>query len=366
MSITHTMESITPACKHFGTCGGCQLQHLPPALYATFKQQHIENALEHAKITPQRYDEIIILPPHTRRRGILKALRGHGSKIELGYFQRQSHQVVDVQECPLLDYTLTALFSPLRTLLKDILAPRQKAEIAILASQTGVDMALSYTPAPLDLSLLERLTHFAQTQDLARLRLNGEVIVTRKTPMVNFCDTLVEADALGFLQASNGADDALTSWLMKLTSSTPPKKAVDLFCGRGLFSHALATKATHVTAYDMDLPALTALKNSCKNKVPNIHTHQRQLFANPLKTSELNAFDFVLLDPPRAGAPAQCKELAASSVPKSAYVSCSPQSFARDAGYLIKGGYALTSVQGLDQFLWSQHIEIMGLFEKMQ
>jgi 23S rRNA (uracil1939-C5)-methyltransferase len=423
-------ERATPLCRHFMDCGACQLQHLSPTLYREFKKAAVTSPLWAHQVSPNNVDEPIIFGPRQRRRVVLKAQRTT-TGLALGYYRAQSHHIVAIDECPLVVPEIEALITPLRLFLTTFLLPLQKADIAILATITGLDVWLKLEPSfSLNLEQREHLVHFAYTHNLAQLGIGQEVIVTFRTPYIAFAKNRVEAHANGFLQASTAADHLFEtlidlfisgigvcdlsgtsgssfsemegSGLSKISrisrmsdmsgipdmsgisgisgmsdssisdlsgisgfSSGPSLRVADLFCGRGTFSFPLA-KYGHVEAYDNDSNALSALTKATKT-TPHFHlkAHYRNLFREPLNPQELENFDLVVLNPPRAGAIAQIKQLAQTQVPWIVYVSCNPQSFARDAALLTaKGSYALEKVTPIDQFHWSVHTELFAIFSQ--
>jgi 23S rRNA (uracil1939-C5)-methyltransferase len=352
-----------PPCPYFGSCGGCQLQHLPLALYHQFKKDQITAPLIVHKVSWGQLTEPIILGAHQRRRVIFKAQRTRNG-VMLGYYQRQSHQIVNIDVCPLITAKIEEFIRPLRLLLQSFLNTSQKAEIAVTDTLTGLDVVLKVPDgAPLDLSERENLTKWAGDNNLARLALNDETIVAFRTPLVEFANVKVEAEANGFLQASAAADQ-LMAQLLKEHIQGHNLKIADLFSGRGTLTFPLL-QLGQVDAYEMDGNALKALEKAARqNSSFKLKIHNRNLFRLPLQTKELDGMQVVVLDPPRVGATAQCKELAHSTVPQIIYLSCNPQSFARDAAILTEGGYLLEKVIPIDQFHWSSHAEIFGLFMK--
>lgn len=355
-------ESIPELCPLFGKCGGCELQGLSWEEYAHKKGTNIKASFERFDIPTSN-----IAPPHLlkgpwRRRAILKAT-ATSQGVHIGFYERKSHTVVDMRVCLVLVPEIVAFLPALRALLKGILSTKKSAEIAVLHTAMGLDVAITSKDLPtLSLNLIQKLTDFAGTWKLARLHFGGELVVQHHAPQVCFSNTWVDASASGFLQASDQADRYLTQSLLEVLPETCDK-AFDLFCGRGLFSFALATRTRSVHSYDNDEAALAALTRATR-RVPGspIKAHTRHLFNDPLSQKELMGAQVVVLDPPRVGALAQCRVLADSKVPLLVYVSCNPETFARDAR-VLQDTYQLRLVQPLDQFLWSPHIELMAVFD---
>ncbi len=235
-------------------------------------------------------------------------------------------------------------------------------DIQVTASEAGLDVDIrGHGPAGDKLRL--SLTEAAERLDLARLAMHGEVVVERRPPLQRMGRAVVAPAAGGFLQATVAGEDLLARLI---TSALPKAKRVaDLFAGCGPFSFRLAEKA-QVHAVESDKAAIAALTRGAgmTQGLKPISTEIRDLFRRPLLEHELNAFDAVVLDPPRAGAEAQVKRLAASKLAAIVYVSCDVGSFARDAATLIAGGYALEGVTPVDQFRYSAHIELVGVFRR--
>lgn len=180
-------------------------------------------------------------------------------------------------------------------------------------------------------------------------------------PTVRFGGIAVEVPVFAFLQPTVVGQEALIAAVTKAIGDAGA--VADLFAGVGTF--ALSVQAGRkVYAAEGARDAVAALMGAANRARALVATEHRDLFRRPLVPAELNRFGTVILDPPRAGAEEQVKELAASSVPAIAYVSCNPASFARDAKILVAGGYRLDWVQPVGQFRWSTHVELAGRFSR--
>lgn len=351
-----------PPCQHFTVCGGCSLQHLSGPAYADFKRQSVVHCLEKAGVTCDEINPLQSIPPHSRRRASFK-VRKEGGGVRLGYHQRQGHTIVDLVMCPLLKADIVALLDPLRQMLLSFLTVGQGGDLHVLSTPAGIDLALDLPKCgKLSLEKLEELSDFAKTQKLARLILNGELIVQFQEPMVVFSGVPVAVQARQFLQVSAEADELLARAVVKYLPQSI-EKAADLFSGRGTFSFLLAQYAA-VDAFEMDEPANVALKRAAQKNMQKINVIHRNLFANPLMCQVLSSYDVIVLDPPRTGAFAQAQQIASSVCRCVIYVSCNPVTFARDAQILTDGGYALASVTPIDQFLWTEHVEVVAVFRR--
>jgi 23S rRNA (uracil1939-C5)-methyltransferase len=216
---------------------------------------------------------------------------------------------------------------------------------------------------PLPAPLMTALARLAAAHDLARLTRHGELIAQARAPILRIGKAVVPLPPAAFLQAT-AAGEAVLARLV-LSACAGAKTIADLFCGIGPFALRLGERA-RVFAADDDAGALAALKRAagtCAGLKP-IEVEARDLFKNPLLAAQLRRFDAVVFDPPRQGALAQSRELAASGVPLVLAVSCNPGTFARDAAELVRGGYRLIEVTPVDQFRYSEHVEIVARLQR--
>lgn len=356
---------IAPACRHFGTCGGCALQHLAWQPYLDFKRDLVVDALRRQGLGDVPIAAIAASPPGSRRRATLEAKRAGGT-VQVGFHGRASHQIVDLGECPVLLPGLAALLPPLRELLKALLPGGGGATVQLAAGPGGVEVGLALPAAP-DLDQLERLNLFAEAQDLARLwwrtaEMPPVPAAQRRSLGLRFGTVPVEPPSGGFLQATVAGEAVLTAEVVEALAGA--ERIADLFAGCGTFGLALGARAA-LHAVEGDASALAALAGAARRAgLGFVTTERRDLEARPLLAAELKRFDAVLFDPPRAGARAQVEHLAGSGVPLIVGVSCNPATFARDARILVDAGYRLERVLPVDQFVWSPHVELVGRFRR--
>ena len=356
---------IAPACRHFGTCGGCALQHLEWQAYLDFKRDLVVDALRRQRLGDVPVAPIAGSPPGSRRRATLEAKRAGGSML-LGFHGRASHQIVDLGECPVLLPGLAGLLPALRILLAALLPGGGGATVQLAAGPGGVEVGLALSAVP-DLDQLERLNAFAEAQDLARLwwrtaDMPPVPAAQRRSLGLRFGAVPVEPPSGGFLQATAAGEAALTAEVVEALAGA--ERVADLFAGCGTFGLALGARAA-LHAVEGDATALAALAAAARRAgLGFVTTERRDLDARPLLAAELRRFDAVLFDPPRAGAKAQVEHLAGSGVPRIVGVSCNPASFARDARILVDAGYRLERVLPVDQFVWSPHVELVGRFRR--
>lgn len=345
--VSPSPKRVEPFCPHYGACGGCQLQHLEAEHYRQFKRGLIVDALSRADV------EATVADPITAHGAGRRRVTMHATKSAAGFMALRSHAIHDVDTCPILVPPL-ARAPEISRAIATVVGP---CDVSLTASDTGLDVAIRAKGARAGAPL----TKIAQRFDLARLSLNGEPLILLRRPMVAMGQSNVPLPVSSFLQATARAEEVLASLVIEAVRGG--KQVADLFCGVGPFALRLAASAP-LFAADSDIHAIDALDTARRNTkgLKPITAERRDLFREPLGVFELNRFDAVVLDPPRAGAKAQVEELARSKVSTIAYVSCDPQSFARDAAILIAGGYRISAVTPIDQFAYSTHLEVFAVF----
>jgi 23S rRNA (uracil1939-C5)-methyltransferase len=347
------------ACLHFGTCGGCALQHVARDAYLKWKRDLVVTALKQRGFADVPVDEIRAVAAGTRRRANFKAQR-RGEYVALGFYEADSRVLVDLRECPILVPELAHLMPRLRHHLSKVLRPNETAELLATVTDTGIDLALSLKRKR-EADLLTALSGIASALGLARLSWNGEDVAIAETPSLRVARFTVALPPGAFLQPTKDGEQMLQQLVTDAAASA--RNVADLFSGCGTLALALAEHHT-VHAVDNVAAQVVALLASARSGNARVTGETRDLFRRPLLAAELARFDVVVVDPPRPGAAAQAKALAESRVPKVLYVSCNAASFARDARTLADGGYRLTRVAPIDQFLWSPHVELFARFSR--
>jgi 23S rRNA (uracil1939-C5)-methyltransferase len=353
----------TPPCPYYGECGGCSLQHMTAQAEQDWKRTLVVDALARRGLEDIEVAATRMVRRDSRRRTRWTTIRA-GGQLLLGYQMKGSNQVIDIETCAVLDPALDALIGPVKALVSTLKVHKKGLGISATLTDSGIDLSIEAQDEP-DMALRMRLSEFAQTHDISRLswgEKTPEVIIMAKEPVICFGDTNVVAPAGGFLQASAAAEAVLTELVVGHVGAA--KRVADLYSGVGTFALALAAHGCQVSAYDGDdraIGALQAAVNRSAGRV-NLHSEIRDLDRRPLQTKEFKKLDAVVLDPPRAGALVICEELAMSAVPRIAYVSCNPGTFARDARELIDGDYDLVRVTPVGQFAWSPHVELVAEF----
>ncbi len=364
--LTPSPDRIPPISPHYGDCGGCSLQHWASGPYLEWKRQQVRLSLVRERIEVE-VESTVAVSPGTRRRLALHARRAPDGLVVLGFKARKSWRLVEVTACPVADPRLVAAFPALARVAEAFLEhPKSAPTLHVTWTLTGIDVdvtGVERRSGGLSRDAQMRAIEAAAAADLARLSLAGETLVMSRQPLVAFGPATVPLPAGGFLQAVPEAEAAMVSRAVEAVQGA--KKIADLFCGAGTFTFPLATVAP-VLAADASAAGIAALKagvGTARGLKP-ITAEARDLFRRPLAPYDLRGCDAIVLDPPRAGAIEQTRQLAGTKAATVIYVSCNPVTFARDARTLIDAGFRLESVTPVDQFLWSAHVELVGVFRR--
>lgn len=371
---------VTPPCRHFGHCGGCQLQQLDEESLTAFVEGRVANASVAQGLGAELLAPPHLSPPASRRRASLRA-ESSGGRIVIGFREAKSHRLVELEECHVLVPEMVALLGPLRKLLITMgkaapakkgrhgkvqpgkSAPRMAADIEMTLTDQGIDLGVKGLTAE-GLAATEAMLDFAREHKLARLTMDGgygfETVWEPQQVKVTLGQTKVPFPPGTFLQATLDGEAALVEaaqqWLAGAST------VADLFSGLGTFAFALAGPQTRVLAAEAARDVHLACKAGADRAQLPVFSAHRDLFRNPLQPDELSRFEAVVLDPPRAGAREQVECIADSTVGRVVYISCNPSSWSRDAARLIEAGFRLEELRPVGQFRWSTHVELASYF----
>jgi 23S rRNA (uracil1939-C5)-methyltransferase len=354
-------ERIAPFCRYFGGCGGCAIQHWQMQAYRAWKRRIVTETLAHAGIECE-VGELVDAHGAGRRRITVHARRGGDGELRTGFAEANSHAIVSIADCPILDPGLHGAFEAARAL-AEVLKPASKPlDIQITAVSNGLDIDVRGSE-PLPSALIATLSRVAEQHRLTRLTRHGELVLMRTPPAITIGTAQVILPPGSFLQATAAGEEALAALVTEHCRRA--KHIADLFCGVGPFALRLAAKS-RVTAFDSDAGAIAALQKAqaSTSGLKPLKAEARDLFRRPLVPQELRDYDIVVFDPPRQGAQAQVQQLAASKIPAVVAVSCNVATFARDARILIEGGYKIEGVTPVDQFRHTPHVELVARFSR--
>lgn len=354
--LTPSPDRVAPPCAHYGTCGGCALMHAGDGFVARWKAGVVTTALAAQGVTAS-VAGIATSPPRSRRRAVFSGRRVKSGAL-VGFHARASDVVVDIRDCHVIRPAIQAALPLLRRITVAGASRSGELSLAVTETGSGLDVAVTGGKA-LDAALFSALSALAEEGDLARLTWDGAAI-TRRPPVMRFGRAQVVLPPGGFVQATAEGEAALLAVVRKAVSGAA--RVVDLFSGAGTFTLPLAAQS-EVHAVEGLPESLAALDQAWRGAGLRKVTHEaRDLARRPLLPDELARFDAIVIDPPRAGAEAQAREIAASAVPTVAWVSCDPVNFARDARILAQSNLRISALYVVDQFRWSPHVELVAIF----
>lgn len=366
------VEVITPSpqrraapCIHYEQCGGCTLQHMQPDDYHAFKLRRVHDAIRLAGFPDTSIDAALYIAPESRRRADFKVIYTP-TGVSLAYLGLRSHERIEISDCKILSPALRdaseGFISSFSTLPRAALLQ----SLQLTEASNGVDAVVGVST----LLMGDAQAKLVETVPAGCIRLSATDGRTTRTlwqkeePVLKLPRAEVPLAPESFLQASAQAQDAITALVVQWLQGA--RRVADIFAGLGVYAFSLPQN-THVTAFEGEKLMVEAITQAAQKAgiAKDIKAVRRDLFTRPLSAAELEAFDAVVINPPRTGAKAQCEQIAASGLKKVAMVSCNPATFARDAKTLREAGFSLQKIVPIDQFTWTAHLEIAAFFTKV-
>jgi 23S rRNA (uracil1939-C5)-methyltransferase len=379
-------ERVTPECPHFGVCGGCALQHLDPTAQLLAKERELKAILARvARTAPTRW-----LPPLAgpawgyRRRARLGAKYVHRKgRVVVGFRERAAPYVADLKSCRVLAPPADLLVEPLAELLTGLTIRERVPQIELAVGEDATALVLRVLEAPSEEDLA-CLRSFAARHGL-RLYLQPAGPGSVSELAVGAADGGGGAAALlhymlepfgltlgfaptDFIQVNGAVNRALVAHAVELLAPGPDSRVLDLYCGIGNFTLALAKSAGSAVGIEGE-PALVsrARANAVRNRLDNVEFHVADLAAEPDAAAAWlrEPCTHVLLDPPRTGARAVLATVAELAPQRILYVSCHPGSLARDLEVLVhEQRFTLAAAGVVDMFPHTSHVESVALLER--
>lgn len=369
-------ERVTPGCSSYGVCGGCSLQHLSASAQVVAKQQILAETLEHVgRVQPARW-----LPPiqgpdrgYRRRARLGARLVPKKGGVLVGFRERRRSFITPLEDCLTLEPRLAALLVPLRDLIAGLSRPDRVPQVEVSAGDTSVAAVFRHLES-LTSADLDRLRAFAQAQRVTVYLQSGGVETIQPlwplpAPELSYAlpdhDVQLGFNPVDFIQVNNAVNGLLIDQAIALLDLQPTDRVVDLFCGLGNFTLALARRAGRVVGYEADAGLVERARgNARRNGLSNADFRAGNLY----EPGDCDAWiaerpDKLLLDPPRAGAIEVIKAISADGPNRIVYVSCNPATLARDSEYLVHVlGYRLEAAGIADMFPHTSHVESIALF----
>jgi len=354
-------QRVTPFCQHFAICGGCAIQHWETEHYRAWKRDIVVETLAQTKLDCE-VTPLIDAHGLGRRRITLHARMGTHDVLKVGFAAANSHDIIPVDRCPILAPGLSGALDAGWAVAEPLISIGKPLDIQITATDNGLDIDVRGS-GPLPAAVIAMLSRVAEQHRLARLTRHGELVLMRAPPMIAIGAAHVTLPPGSFLQATAAGEETLAAQVAGHCQRA--RHIADLFCGVGPFALRLAAKS-RISAFDSDASAVAALQKAATSTsgLKPIKAEARDLFRRPLMPQELRDYDAVVFDPPRQGAQAQVRQLAASKIPVVVAVSCNVATFARDARILVDGGYTLEGVTPVDQFRHTPHVELVARFRR--
>jgi 23S rRNA (uracil1939-C5)-methyltransferase len=352
-------QRVTPFCQHFAICGGCAIQHWEAERYRAWKRDIVVETLAQAKLACE-VAPLIDAHGLGRRRITLHARMGTHDVLKVGFAAANSHDISPVDRCPILAPGLSGALDAGWAIAEPLISIGKPLDIQITATDNGLDIDVRGS-GPLPAATIAMLSRVAEQHRLARLTRHGELVLMRTPPTIAIGAAQLTLPPGSFLQATAAGEETLAALVSGHCQRA--RHIADLFCGVGPFALRLAAKS-RISAFDNDAGAVAALQKAATSTsgLKPIKAEARDLFRRPLMPQELRDYDAIVFDPPRQGAQAQVRQLAASRIPVVVAVSCNVATFARDARMLVDGGYTIEGVTPVDQFRHTPHVELVARF----
>lgn len=367
------------------TCGGCSFRSMGEAACREEKFKNFKQIMSLIKAENLEFDEPVFIKDGRRRRADMEFCYQE-NKLVLGFYEAKTHNLINIPSCPMLCPELNAFLPSLHRFLnefcqiKTTLKYKKKLEkvsikngsVQLLNADNGIDVLLNLNMEPALEHRLSAADFLNAEPNLLRISwsIKGsmpETVAVKTAPELYLGTNAVEIPAGVFLQVSKDAETAMIQCVKNYLGTTEGRIA-DLFCGLGTFTFPLSQNPKNeIIAADSSASSLMGMKKALnRNQIKNVTVIERNLFKYPFDAMDLKGVNAVVIDPPRAGAHEQCRQIALfkenGHPQKIIFVSCNPKTFVPDAQILIKAGYDFERVTMVDQFVYSKHQELIALF----
>lgn len=376
--LTPAPERVEPRCAHFGVCGGCTLQHLDPVAQLARKQRWLLDSLTHiGKVSPERALEPLTGPVWGYRRRARLGVKDVTKKgrVLVGFRERRGPYIADLRRCEILDERIGGLLEELARLIETLSIRDRLPQIEVAGGDAAISLNLRVL-APPSAADLAQLRSFGERHGLALYLQPGgaDSIRALETAAVlpglsyRLADGLeLEFQPQHFVQINAALNRALVERTRELLEIGPEDRVLDLFCGLGNFTLALARRAREVVGVEGDVGLVAwAGRNAGRNGIANTAFYTANLAGDLTGQPWLRGgYDRILLDPPRTGALELMPWLARLGARRIVYVSCHPATLARDVGELVhRFDYRLASAGVLDMFPHTAHVESVAVLAR--
>jgi 23S rRNA (uracil1939-C5)-methyltransferase len=354
------MTSLQPLknspCPYFTDCGGCDFLDLSEETYRQLKKKTLQ----------ENYQNVswIWVGPHSRRKINLQI----GAKNQIGFFSKKSKNIAEIESCFVAEKEISDLIFVLKNFLK---TQEQNlfTQISATLFDNGLDLIFS-AKKDLNFSQTQKLLAFAQEKNLnisCRIKDRVAPIFIKRKNQIFYPDFKIDLGSEIFIQATKKGLESIIEIIRNfLVHNKNIKNIIDIYAGFGAYSFAVIDLVKSISAFEGSEEMVNAInKNAASNDIANkLRAEVCDLFSSPIHRRNLAKFDLAIINPPRNGASPQVIEISNSLLKNVIYVSCNPESFARDSKILIDADFKITHLVALDQFYSTNHLELIAIFEK--
>lgn len=357
-------ERVAPRCPYFGTCGGCQQQHVSVALQHASKSQALAHMMKHP------VDDVIAGEAwgYRRRARLSLNVQPKTNALQMGFRKASSSELVDIRQCPILEPQLEALLAPLHQCLSSLQSVRKLGHVELVLADNGPLMVLRHV-STLSAHDKEKLERFSHSQAIALyLAPDSDTLeqVSGEMPWYQSDGLRLTFSPRDFIQVNDAVNQKMVARALAWLEIAPGDRVLDLFCGMGNFTLPLAKRAISTIGVEGVAALVAKAKYNAKyNGLENVTFWHEDLEQDVTRQPwAAQGVDKVLLDPARAGAAGVMRQIGTLAPSRVVYVSCNPSTLARDSTELCAAGYVLTRLTMLDMFPHTGHLESMALFER--
>ena len=371
--ITPSPLRRVPPCPYFGTCGGCQWQHLTYDAQTRWKEAIFFDQLLHSRVAAE--SSLLPMAPSPQewsyRNRVQFKCRLTTSGLAIGFYRPGSHFVVDIEHCPVLALPLQEVLKRLRAELPDAPSADCVPQVDVEVGDDGAIRILLHTLPAARRQLRPWLQGFALRHRLSACLQSGRKTTLERVHGQADLSIRVDQPAMslsygpgGFVQGNSPQNRNLVAEMLAVLELQGTEQVLDLFCGMGNFSLPIARRAARVTGIEAYAPSITSARaNAVQHKLDNVDFWVADA-ARAISREALDGFDLIVLDPPRSGCYPCVADILKISPQRVLYISCDPATLARDLAPLVHGGYEVVSSRPFDLFPQTWHIESMTLLQR--
>jgi len=371
--LTDSLDRVAPFCRYFGICGGCQQQHVTPALQRAEKISRLEYLFQRETGSAVKSLPVITGSEYGYRRRARFGLQYQHAerRLRMGFRQSQSNVLVELKMCPVLQSELEKLLLPVADCLNKLAAVKHLGHVELVNADNGVSVILRHLK-PLTTNDKILLTAFARRYNLNvylvdnsanRLKLVS-LASNDSEPYYSIENVKLTFNPQNFIQVNPEINKKMVAQALDWLALEPQDRVLDLFCGMGNFTLPIARHVNAVVGVEgvAELVAQGRF-NASLNQLTNVEFYQADLeFDIDCQPWAKMGFNKILLDPARAGAMGVMPHIIKFKPERVVYISCNPTTLVKDSQQLLTAGYQLMSVRMLDMFPHTSHLESIALF----